>query len=196
MSKKHFYFSKLSSYLQGFIKRGIFNDRRYAVLTYHNFFDGSDTDLRVGLRRGAFVNINEFEKHMSYIQVHCTAISLEEMVEKICRGEKPDRFYVAVTFDDGYEDNFRLALPVLKKYKIHATYFVSTGFVENRLLWPWWDELVDFAVSFNNPFCLSLGESPEKSFHLRNEEDKRHFLLFLESFIKRYYPDSVCEVLE
>jgi peptidoglycan/xylan/chitin deacetylase (PgdA/CDA1 family) len=39
----------------------------------------------------------------------------------------------AITFDDGYEDNFYYALPILKKYNCPATFFVCTGFVTNEI---------------------------------------------------------------
>jgi peptidoglycan/xylan/chitin deacetylase (PgdA/CDA1 family) len=45
-----------------------------------------------------------------------------------------------ITFDDGYVDNFLFALPLLEKYKVPATIFVTTDYIgKDRELW--WDEL-------------------------------------------------------
>jgi len=44
---------------------------------------------------------------------------------------KKDSF--AITFDDGYEDNFQYALPILKKYNCSATFFICTGFVTKEI---------------------------------------------------------------
>jgi peptidoglycan/xylan/chitin deacetylase (PgdA/CDA1 family) len=47
------------------------------------------------------------------------------------------RNMVSVTIDDGYEDFYHFALPVLVKYRIPATFYITTGFVDRRLwLWP------------------------------------------------------------
>lgn len=52
----------------------------------------------------------------------------------------PAQPVVCLTFDDGYADNYITALPILERFQIPATFFISTGHVENN--WPyWWDVL-------------------------------------------------------
>jgi peptidoglycan/xylan/chitin deacetylase (PgdA/CDA1 family) len=47
---------------------------------------------------------------------------------------------VVVTFDDGYQDNFTVAYPILKKYEIPATIFVTTSFIGTTRTF-WWDQV-------------------------------------------------------
>jgi peptidoglycan/xylan/chitin deacetylase (PgdA/CDA1 family) len=64
----------------------------------------------------------EFEKQMKYlIKNNWTFFTMSELVEK--KDELPARS-IAITFDDGYEDNFTNAFPLLKKYNIKATIYL------------------------------------------------------------------------
>lgn len=51
---------------------------------------------------------------------------------------------VVITFDDGYESNFKLAHPILKKFDLPATIFVTTGFIDGEELL--WFQRVDLAL--------------------------------------------------
>jgi peptidoglycan/xylan/chitin deacetylase (PgdA/CDA1 family) len=64
---------------------------------------------------------------------------LGELAGSLCRGEVP-RNAIAVTFDDGYQDNLDQAAPLLQRYEIPATIFVATGYLGGQRLF-WWDEL-------------------------------------------------------
>jgi peptidoglycan/xylan/chitin deacetylase (PgdA/CDA1 family) len=45
---------------------------------------------------------------------------------------------LSITFDDGYRDNFEVAAPILTHYKLPATFFVTTGFIDSAKI-PFWD---------------------------------------------------------
>ena len=81
-----------------------------------------------------------FEQQISHLRQHYTMLTLAEAVERLRMRDLSPRA-VAITFDDGYRDNFEVALPILKKYGIPATFFVVTGALggKTRLLW---DEVV------------------------------------------------------
>lgn len=70
-----------------------------------------------------------FDRQMGYLHRRgYSGISLGELIELIARREDISRKFV-LTFDDGYENNFLNAYPVLKKYDFRATLFVHTGVV-------------------------------------------------------------------
>jgi len=80
------------------------------------------------------VSPENFDKHMQYIRSHFPILRFEENWTEYSTDS------VVVTFDDGYADNYEYALPILEKYHIPATIFVSTGYV-NSIQEYWWDEL-------------------------------------------------------
>lgn len=66
-------------------------------------------------------------------------VSLDEALARL-RNPKRGRFFVALTFDDGYRDNVEHAWPVLAKHEAPWTLFVTPGFAD-RTARLWWLEL-------------------------------------------------------
>ncbi|WKB53897.1 polysaccharide deacetylase family protein [Eleftheria terrae] len=58
-----------------------------------------------------------------------TVLPLEEAADRLQAGTLPPRA-ACITFDDGYRDNYDIALPLLKQFGLTATFFVATGFVD------------------------------------------------------------------
>jgi peptidoglycan/xylan/chitin deacetylase (PgdA/CDA1 family) len=91
---------------------------RRVVLCYHSVDPSpSYLSLAPGL----------FDEHLAWLQDHCRVVALDELVAGVRRGGGP---YVAITFDDGYEDNRVHAMPRLAARDMTATFFVTAGFVE------------------------------------------------------------------
>jgi peptidoglycan/xylan/chitin deacetylase (PgdA/CDA1 family) len=70
---------------------------------------------------------------------HAHPIKLQELPQGLLDNNLPDRS-VVVTFDDGYADNLYDAKPLLERYDIPATVFLTTGYVGHEREF-WWDEL-------------------------------------------------------
>jgi peptidoglycan/xylan/chitin deacetylase (PgdA/CDA1 family) len=66
-----------------------------------------------------------FEQEMRFLQKQYTVVSLSELLDRL-KGECTQPV-VAITFDDGYQDNYHNALPILDRYGLPATIFLTTG---------------------------------------------------------------------
>ena len=66
---------------------------------------------------------------------------------------------IAITFDDGYADNYTNALPLLERFEVPATFFVTTGYVGKSMPF-WWDELqaIMLGAQFPEKVRVQLGE--------------------------------------
>jgi peptidoglycan/xylan/chitin deacetylase (PgdA/CDA1 family) len=78
-----------------------------------------------------------FERHCRFYKRYFNVVPLRELVYRITQGQPIDR-YLAITFDDGYRDNFENARPVLEKLSLPATFFVVTEWMGTEVV-PWWD---------------------------------------------------------
>lgn len=102
------------------------------ILAYHGLDSRGDKTLN-----GRFISATEFESQLLFLSQYAQIVSLDEYFS-----EKYDTqpFTVAITFDDGYQNNLRYALPVLEKYAAPATFFL-TGAAGRGAAWLWMDFL-------------------------------------------------------
>lgn len=95
-------------------------DQHISVLLYHRVNDDMRDPLTVG--------VEQFDKQMEMIKERYTVVSIEDVISgHVDRAEQ--RPIVAVTFDDGYLDNYEYAVPILLKHRIPAAFFVTTGLI-------------------------------------------------------------------
>lgn len=85
------------------------------------------------------VSPENFEKQLQLLAKMNITISANELAEQL-RGGKLRKKSIVVTFDDGYADNYTTALPLLKKWGIPATIFVTSQNIGRQKEF-WWDEL-------------------------------------------------------
>lgn len=76
----------------------------------------------------------EFKRQVEYLRKKYTIVSLNEIMDFVERKRNLPRKTVAITFDDGYEDNYSVAYPHLKLYGLPATIFVALNYSEKHLL--------------------------------------------------------------
>jgi peptidoglycan/xylan/chitin deacetylase (PgdA/CDA1 family) len=90
------------------------------------------------------VPLAQFERQMKHLSENYQCLSLDDFIQRLRTGALEPRS-VAVTFDDGYRDNLDLALPVLKKYNVPATIYLTTGLMDGTTRSLWW-EINELAV--------------------------------------------------
>jgi peptidoglycan/xylan/chitin deacetylase (PgdA/CDA1 family) len=104
--------------------------RAGVVVAFHRVQDGEDAN-------GLSVGRDMFERHCRFFKRHFDVVHLRELVSCLEEGRRVDRL-LAITFDDGYHDNFANARPVLEALSLPATFFVVSQWMGTDA-WPWWD---------------------------------------------------------
>ena len=105
-----------------YYRKRVLKRYRTIILTYHRVRnDNIDSHISVSTKN--------FESQMAYLKKNFNVISLDTLIDNI--GTKTDILMdnVAITFDDGYKDNFLNAYPILKKYRLPATIFLVSKLV-------------------------------------------------------------------
>ena len=101
------------------------SDTFIPVLMYHSI---SDRDPSNSL----LVSPSEFENEMAWLHDNgFTSLSLDELYYSLTTGNVPAK-PVVITFDDGYDDNYTNAYPILKKYGLIGNFFVITDYIGTK----------------------------------------------------------------
>lgn len=85
------------------------------------------------------ISPQHFAEHLEVLRKGYQVIPLKRLVRGLLEGNAPRRA-VVLTFDDGYADNLYEARPLLDRYNIPATVFVTTCHIDQEEEF-WWDEL-------------------------------------------------------
>jgi len=101
------------------------------ILFYHRFQKGGKPTLPDRL------NIKSFDRHLSYIKKRYEVITLDECVQTLKNRTDFSKPSVVITIDDGFKDNYLYAFPILKKYGLRATFFLTTGYIGSDTLFAW-----------------------------------------------------------
>lgn len=122
----------------GFGKSLITKKKRDVILVYHGIDAIGSTAYNT-----RFISEVMFEKQVAYFAQNTHVLSLEDF---FLGRFSPNKMNVCLTFDDGYQNNLTRALPILEKYKVPATFFI-TGIqsLHQQVLWP---DKIDLAVPY------------------------------------------------
>lgn len=116
-----------------------------------------------------------FESQIAYFRENFEILSLDQLSWHLLRDRPLPRKTVAVTFDDGYKDNYVYAFPILRKYAVPATFFLTTGHIGiNKPFW--WDKM-GYLVYHAVPTRLKLEELG--SYPLESAFDRRRAKLVI-----------------
>lgn len=113
------------------------------ILCYHGVTDQENHDGAENCD-GKHLSVGKFERQLKYLKKHYRVISLGDYVQRRLQNLEVLSYSVILTFDDGYESNYRLAFPLLKKYAVPATIFLTTHFVETGEFL--WTDRVEYAI--------------------------------------------------
>jgi len=137
-----------------------------AILMYHSVLEDPS---RVVDSLGAMIHPRAvFEGQMELVAREFHPVTLEQVARFVREeGDLPQRS-VVVTFDDGYLDNFEMAMPILDRVGVPATFYVTVDCVENRRL-PWPSRL---RFSFRKTSRPSWTDGGAKTWELTSESGR------------------------
>jgi peptidoglycan/xylan/chitin deacetylase (PgdA/CDA1 family) len=138
-----------------------------AIITYHRVLPSNEINANNSPNKGLIVTTERFDQQMRYLSERYRIISMDELSNHLTSSSD---FAVAVTFDDGYKDNLTYALPILKKYSVPATIYITTRLPEGDCQM-WWYELEELCDSHTSIAFTAKGK--DYNFNMRDRIQKK-----------------------
>src|SRR4029077_19291823 len=135
-----------------------------------------------------------FAAGLAYLNRHHRVLPLGEVVEGILNARPLARGAVAITFDDGFADNFHRAYPILRRHGVPATFFLVFESVETgRIPWP---ERVAYLLQRTQRTNLEISLPESRVFSLGTQAERIEALTTLQTLLKTCGTDVRRRALE
>lgn len=190
-SRKLIFPTVVSLGLEKYISK--YSANKCLILNYHGVVKNFDLALSKN-----HMPAEQFKKHLSYFKREFNVISLSDIFHLYQNDITPDRNTIAITFDDGYENNFTNALPILQAFGFPATIFVTAEILLNPNEALWYDQIdilktKESFSSFKNylkesyPQITNIESFSSLKEHFKDlNADKKKFLLDIINSRKEY----------
>ena len=179
-----------------FVARRLAGKRCLFILLYHKIGPQAPPLL------GETVLPEDFERQIRYLKKRYEIIDLKNLRSSISNTNS-SKDLVVLTSDDGYRDNFLYAFPVVKKYDVPLTIFLTTDVIgTTRLLWP--DKLAwilyKSADNFDRQALYRTDLPPEmipnvEKFFLKDASGQAKILQFISAHLKSYSNEERGDIL-
>jgi peptidoglycan/xylan/chitin deacetylase (PgdA/CDA1 family) len=131
--------SKLIYYLNTLSICKWFATNRLVVFNYHRIKPDIYDKSHCVFDEGVFgPNQTLFHRQIKWLKKNTVVLSEADLMDILKSGIYPKKICSLITFDDGYEDNYSLAFPVLSDLNVSAIFFVTTSLINERKV-GWWD---------------------------------------------------------
>ncbi|MCW0234931.1 MAG: polysaccharide deacetylase family protein [Ferrovibrio sp.] len=107
----------------------------YDVLLYHGVYD-TGLQTRPRNRSGKHIPSDRFQAEMRHLAANRAVVSMADIADAYAGRKTLPAGAVAVTFDDGFLNNYQSAWPILEEFGVPATIYIATGYIgTGRMIW-------------------------------------------------------------
>jgi peptidoglycan/xylan/chitin deacetylase (PgdA/CDA1 family) len=129
---------------------------------------------------------DEFRKMIRHLKGISKLVSLSEGLDLVLNKQTPG-FYSAITFDDGYSDNFEIASKVLAQEGARATFFVATDYVEGSMMF---NDLIRESIRVSNQESIKVDQLGQTLLPIRSISEKLQTIRSINQWLKYTHPNQ------
>ena len=125
---------------------------KYTIFLFHGVINTSDTEIRNYTNK--HILGEDFESLLLKLKKMGTPLSLDEVIDYYEKNISLPEYSYSITFDDGFENNYSVAVPILEKLVTPATFYVSTNLIDNNLMS--WIDKIEYCFELKDNFSIYL----------------------------------------
>ena len=165
--------------LQRLLHETIFRNE-LTILMYHAVVRSP-----LAVPESSFLDETSFRRQMRYLKNNLEVISLSAAIQRLKAGgvKRPT---AVITFDDGFQNNYDVAFPILREERLPATIFLTTGFVNTQDA-PWFCRLHGALIAT----CENSFAWDGREFDLRTPEARLRTYIDIRETLKRLSHDEL-----
>jgi len=153
------------------------NSNNLSIYLFHGVIKKKLNNDSIRNYNSKHIHQNKFEKYIKFLSKNGQAITLNDIDDKKIKYRNK---YI-ITFDDGFYNNYKYALPILKKYNVPHIIYLTTNYIDKNLIS--WIDRIDLAIDkCSQPFIYS--SILKKKFKLGSKKNKIIFLDFIRKYFK------------
>jgi peptidoglycan/xylan/chitin deacetylase (PgdA/CDA1 family) len=145
----------------------IMHSHKTIMVVYHSINEYREDRIRIP----NIVTPSAFEAQIQSMASTACFITLQQYLDHMREGRPLSKTSIIVTFDDGYKDNLTIASPILRKYGVPATFFISTGYMGREEMK--WEDQLSCMIRRTEASAISVSlPSGNASFDISNDKNK------------------------
>lgn len=160
------------------------NKKKVTIVQYHGVTASPGPFQGIENHKGKHLAAAKFLDQMRYLRTHYQVVPVEEIVSHLVANTLLPDCCAAITFDDGYRNNYSVAYPILRALNLPATIFVTTEFVSGNN--PLWVDRIEYALNKTSRELLELDIPGERvALSLKSDRERVAAKEFLAAMLKR-----------
>lgn len=169
------------------MKKNNFNKNIYKIFLFHGVIK-KNYDIRNYTKK--HILEKKFIKKIKFLKKKYNILSLNQILYLIKNNKHFPSNTCAITFDDGFENNYSIAAPILEKFKIPTTFYFSTDFINNNTM-SWIDKIeYTFEKTKKTKVLLPWNKKP---LEINNKKNKIFVLDQIRKKLKNKNKNSIIE---
>ncbi len=158
------------------------NDNNLLILLYHGVYEHELNGIEN--YSGKHINKNDFVAQLQLLKnKNYNFLSFEEIVQIIKTGNKFPKKSVALSFDDGFYNNYKIACPILDDFKIPTIFYVCSGLIGKKNLF--WVDIIEACINNCKQDILDLKLDKIHRFNVKDIKTKINTNEIIKKYCKR-----------
>jgi len=156
------------------------NSNKFEILLYHGVSKSKSSGIENYSHK--HIDIDIFVSQMKFLKNNRCVLSFDELLELRKSNMTLPKDCVVITFDDGFENNYSVACPILSDLELPATFYISSGMIDSCRMF--WVDMLEDCLNLTDKKSITIFTNSKNEYTLDSDENKIRVLKEIKSYCK------------